>query len=362
MKYLALIISGVLASGCTGAAGSAPDFSVEADGSRSVGTARATIVDASRTRTLEVQAWFPTAAEPSGVEIERLEETHRTDYASLLAAAPACPTRITRLSVNAEPAEDGPFPTVLFSHCHNCTRLSGASIAARLASHGFVVYAVDHTGNTLWDHLAGNEVPLDGEFLAVRAADMLFLLDQIEANAVPAAELADLSRAGIFGHSFGAVTAGRVAELDRRISAAAALAAPVENPLIPGVTLAQIPVPLMFVVAQEDNSITELGNLMMRNNFRDAPVEAWKLEVPDAGHWSVSDLVGLVDIFAPGCGDGIRQTDGAPFTYLDPGVGRSIAATYVTAFFKTTLLEDFGARAYLDVTSPTTALITEHHR
>lgn len=359
MRYLALAVWAV--SGCTGASGAAPDFSVEDTGPREVGTTRATITDAARARTFDVQVWFPTAAEPSGVEIERLEETHRSDYAGLLAAAPACPTRVTRLSVNPAPADDGPFPTVLFSHCHDCTRLSGASIAARLASHGFVVYALDHTGNTLWDHLAGNEVPLDGVFLEVRAADMQFLLDQIAAGTVPAAEIADLSRAGIFGHSFGAVTAGRVAQLDPRISAAAALCAPVENPLVPGVTLAQIQVPLMFLVAQEDNSITELGNVLLRNNFRDAPVEAWKLEVPDAGHWSVSDLVGLVDIFAPGCGDGIRQTDGAPFTYLDPGVGRSIAATYVTAFFRTTLLGDAGARAFLDVTSPTTALITEHH-
>src|SRR5690349_12668543 len=128
MKYLALLA--MTACACT-AAGAAPDFSVEDTGPREVGTAHATITDAARGRTLEVQAWFPTASVASGVEIERLEETHRSDYAALLAAAPACPTRVTRLTVEATPADDGPFPTVLFSHCHNCTRLSGATIAAR---------------------------------------------------------------------------------------------------------------------------------------------------------------------------------------------------------------------------------------
>ena len=71
--------------------------------------------------------------------------------------------------------------------------------------------------------------------------------------------MADLTHVGVLGHSFGAVTAGRVAQLDTRFSAAAALCAPMENPLTPGVTLADIHVPLMFVVAIEDNSITEFG-------------------------------------------------------------------------------------------------------
>ena len=74
----------------------------------------------------------------------------------------------------------------------------------------------------------------------------------------------------------------------------------------------------MFVVAKEDNSITEFGNKFIRDNFTDATVPAYRIEVPDAGHWSVSDLDGLVDIFKAGCGDAVRQTDGTDFTYLDP--------------------------------------------
>ncbi|MCW5801663.1 MAG: dienelactone hydrolase family protein [Deltaproteobacteria bacterium] len=361
MRSLAPLVSCALAA-CTTASGAAPDLSVEAEGPRLVGTSHGTVTDDARGRTLDYQVWYPTPAEPSGVQIERLEDARRADYGTLLAGAPACPTRVTRLTIEAAKPDDGPFPVVLFSHCHECTRLSSASIAARLASHGFLVYAVEHAGNTLWDQLAGTGVPLNGEFLEVRAADVRFVLDRIAARDLPYSDLADTARVGMFGHSFGAVTTGRVAQLDARISAALALNAPFENPLIPGVTLAEIKVPVMFVVAQEDNSITELGNVLMRNNFRDAPVEAWKLEMPDAGHWSVSDLAGLVPAFAPGCGDGTRQTDGAPFTYLDPGLGRSIGASYVTAFFRTTLLQDAGTRAYLDAISPTTALVTEHHR
>lgn len=339
----------VLGAAACGDDAPAPDRSVEQPGPYAAATARYTAMDAARGRLLEIQAWYPTEAAAAEVGIETLEDApQRARYAGLLASAPACATRRTTVAVDALPTP-GPFPVVLFSHCHTCTRLGNATTAARLATHGFVVYAVDHAGNTLWDHLDGAGGELDTATLELRAADVRFVLDEVAAGTAPASDVVNLTRVGVFGHSFGAVTAGRVAQLDDRVAAAAALCAPMENPLITGVTLAEVAQPLLFVVAQEDNSITELGNVLMRTNFRDAPGAAWKLEVPDAGHWTVSDLDGLVDIFAAGCNNGIRQTDGTPFTYLDPAAGRELTAAAITAFFRATLDDDAGARAYLGV-------------
>src|SRR3569623_1927823 len=168
--------------------------------------------------------------------------------------------------------------------------------------------------------------------------------------AVDAQPMAGTFPAVVFSHchSCGGVTAGRVAETDSRVAAAAALCAPMENPAIPGVTLANIHVPLMFIVADEDNSIGDLGNQFIAKNYGSAAPPVAKLEVPDAGHWSFSDEDGLIDAFAPGCGSGIRQTTAQPFEYLDPPKGRDIAAAYVTAFFKATLQHDAGAQAYVD--------------
>jgi dienelactone hydrolase len=285
--------------------------------------------------------------------IELLEpDAVRAQYTQLLAAAPACPSRTLQVALDATPAA-GTFPLVLISHCHACTRLSNATTAIRLASHGFVVVSVEHLGDTLWEHLAGHDADINTAELEIRAADIRAALDQIAAGSTPISALADLAHVGVLGHSMGAVTAGRVAQLDSRIGAAAALCAPMENPLTPGVTLADIHAPLMFVVAIEDNSITEFGNKFIRDNFKAATVPATKIEIPDAGHWSVSDLDGLVDIFAPGCGDATRQTDGSAFTYLDPPTGRAIAASYATAFFAATLRGDAGAESYLETASPT---------
>jgi dienelactone hydrolase len=339
-----------------------PDLAVESAGPSPVGTMQWMVEDSVRIRTLAVQAWYPATAEAApiaaaGFPIEELEaEPNRTAYADLLAAAPAgCPTTTAHAARDATPAP-GPHPVVMFSHCHECTRFSALAIAERLASHGFVVIAADHTDNTLWDQLDDTGVPLGSAFLEVRAADVQFVLDRVLAGAaeVPAALAATLDAAhvGVLGHSFGSVTAGRVAQLDDRIDAAFGLASPFENPFLVGVDLEAIDVPVTFLVAREDNSITELGNDYIRENFTNAPGPAWKLEMADAGHWSVSDLVGVVPGFLPGCGEDQRQTDGSTFTYLDPAAARGITASYVTAFFRATLEADAGARAYLTSNRP----------
>jgi dienelactone hydrolase len=335
-----------------------PDKSVEMPGTNQVGTRAAMITDTARSRTLTAQVWYPTAAAAAATPFEQQElGSNAQTYASLLATAPDCPTRMIDVAVNAAPLA-GVWPVVVFSHCHSCTRLSQASTAVRLASHGFIVAAVDHAGDDLWDHLAGSDGPLSSDELEVRAADIRFLIDQVPAL-LPELGSLDLSHVGVFGHSFGGVTAGRVAQLDNRIDAAAALCAPMENPAIPGVTLADIHVPLFFIVALEDNSIGDLGNQFIAKNFGSAAPPVARIEVADAGHWSFSDEDGLVPAFAPGCGSGIRQTNDQPFTYLDPPTGRAIAAAYVTAFFEATLLHDAGAQAYLDSAQ---LGVTETHR
>lgn len=313
-----------------------PDMSVEEHGPYSVGTAR--FVSDGRT----MQSFYPTDTAEASVAFESLEdEPHRTQYADLLTMAdPTCPTRTLSVAVDAPPAA-GAFPLVVVSHCYTCTRLNLATASARLASHGFVVLSVDHDGATLWNLLAVNQTGLTSEALDARIADMQAVLAADHASLASA----DRTRIGSLGHSFGAVTAGRLAATDDRISATFALAAPIDSPLFPGVSLA--PIPLAFLVAREDNSISEFGNNFIRDNFDEAAKAAWKLEVADAGHWSVSDLVGLVDNFHAGCGVDERQTDGMTFTYLGPTTGRAITAAYVTAFFRATLDDDAGARAYL---------------
>ena len=169
----------------------------------------------------------------------------------------------------------------------------------------------------------------------------------MEGVAATVAAQIDPARIGVMGHSFGAVTAGWVLQYDPRIKAGIAVAAPMENPLVPGVSIAAITQPTLHVVAVEDNSITAFGNTLIRNNYEAITTPTYKVEIDDAGHWSFSDLAGVTEGFAPGCGDGSRQTNGEPFSYLEPTDAVPIVALYATAFFRAHLGDDSAAMARL---------------
>ena len=53
---------------------------------------------------------------------------------------------------------DGPFPLVVYSHGSGGLRFVSSFLTERLASHGFVVVAPDHTGNTALDGVTGQTV------------------------------------------------------------------------------------------------------------------------------------------------------------------------------------------------------------
>lgn len=318
--------------------------------------------DPARNRTLTVEIWYPAAGTSTTGTIEGFETTapNSATLAGMLAAAPAgCVNPTTTGTRNAEPStQTARWPLVTMSHCHNCTRFSTFSVAERLASHGVAVVAPDHEDNTLWDAQDGTAIELGGEFLLVRGGDMAFILDVLldDAAASVPAELRgrfDADRVGVVGHSFGSITAGYAAQFDPRIKVVAGLAAPMENPLVAGVTMADIQVPLLFMVMREDNSISEFGNTFLRDNFANANSPAWKVEMADAGHWSVSDICGLVPDFEACCGDADRQTDGTPFTYLPIETGRAITQNTVMSFFAMHLLGDAGAEAVLTAPWPT---------
>jgi len=331
--------------------GCAPDGPIEPweAGVFHVGTARFEVEDGARDRTLLVQIWYPTEAD----EVERPTEdfvpagAEHDAFAQLVADAPVdCTSRTSRGAPNAPVFESrDAWPLVSFSHCLNCTRFSSFGIAEHLASHGMVVVAPDHAGNTLFDDLAGESTWVSGAALDDRVADIRFVLDRMLDGSDPwPAEVGslrlDAERVGSMGHSFGSVTTGMVLQEDPRPIAGLGLAAPMENPLIPGVEMEAIDDPLLLLVATEDNSITELGNEMIRRNFEEKAPPVWKVEVADAGHWSVSNLCAVVEDLEPGCGEAQRQTvPGETFSYLPVATGIEISRGFAAAFFGAYLLD-----------------------
>jgi hypothetical protein len=136
------------------------------------------------------------------------------------------------------------YPLLLFSPGFGEYSLTYSAMLEELASHGYVVAAIDHPydatcvvfpdGRSVafaqekWDAAKKQLESLMayyGERIEVWAADTRFVLDQLirynntrSLNA-PFAGRLDLQRTGVFGHSVGGMTAFRVGELDRRFRA-----------------------------------------------------------------------------------------------------------------------------------------------
>jgi sugar lactone lactonase YvrE/dienelactone hydrolase len=340
-----------------------------------VGTVRLEIA-VTPDRKLPVQLWYPAAESAreqarAGRSVLEFETGARRDtLQKLLKDAPAC-THRTMHAADAPEAlsRTQAFPLLVFSHCMDCLRFSSFSLAEQLAAAGFVVAAADHEHGTLYDREAGNSVGIDLAFLDQRVADVRAVASALldpASNVTPKTLRGhlDADRLGVFGHSFGAVTTGSVLAADPHFRAGAlmgALAAVPDElrPLLDvGPQLKSLRQPAMFMIAREDNSVTELVNAAMRNNFWAYSGEAWRFELDDAGHYSFSDIVGIQPDFMPGCGEDYRQT--APFErfrYLDLDVALARTGTALVEFFQHSLE---GATGGLDTHKPQPGTILEH--
>jgi predicted dienelactone hydrolase len=339
-------------------------------GPHPVGNAHATITDRTGMRMLPVEVWYPAdesarAAATTGQPMSAFEAgtAHESVLAMDVTSSPATCVRGTMHSALAPAAITTPamLPAIVFSHCHGCMRYDVAEIAERLASHGIVVAAPDHVGDTLWDAPALPNI--DAAELMVRASDVSSTLDALldPTSTVLPMDLRgriDATHVGVMGHSFGALTTGQVVSTDSRFVAALAIAAPLSA--LGTVRPADLHVPYAFLLAREDNSIGSLGNRLIRGDYAAVGGPAWLVEVDDAGHWSFSDIAGLAGNFLPGCGMGMRQDPPRDaFTYVDNAEARALGATVATAFFASTLLGD--AAAVNAITGLTTSAHVSMH-
>ncbi|CAN5600924.1 hypothetical protein BH10ACT3_BH10ACT3_11610 [soil metagenome] len=279
-----------IADAPTGDAGGATDAKVVAPdepGPYQVGRRVIEITDTTRDRTLTADVWYPVdagvTAEPSiyqfipGIELPSL---------TALADAPA--------------SADGPFPLVIYSHGSGGLRYVASWFTETLASHGFVVVAVDHTGNTALDSVGGTDTPEDVNAYN-RVVDVQFLTTQILEQSAdaggPLGGTIDPERIGVTGHSFGGCTAladasgfsndqGIIAA-DDRVTAVAVMAP--YSDLVSDDELESIDVPTMLVS----------GTLDTTTPIEPETTRPWELipgrplvrvDVEGAGHQSFTDV------------------------------------------------------------------------
>lgn len=197
-------------------------------GPHPVGVRSVDLNDSSRSRWLPLELWYPAASSYQGKDTD---EASRDHYDLL----PGFPPQ-TQDAVRDAEAVPGRFPLVVFSHGFGGHRRQSTFLCTHLASHGYIVAAMDHTGNTVMDMamitmqvMTGGAMPdvatMVSDLIVARPADVLFVLDRVLAGEAGIdAERIDAERVGMSGHSFGGWTTLKVTGLDRRIRAALPLA------------------------------------------------------------------------------------------------------------------------------------------
>jgi len=192
-------------------------------------------------RNVIAQAWYPTAA-----DAKEKHSTYMDGLKSLPPQVSILPGFMLKsfgaIDTHADLApilKDKRWPIVIFSHGYGATRSSYSSLAAGLASRGYVVVTLDHPYESAITELAdgsivadANDFPYSGTQaerdaymaarLATRVRDISFVIDQLSRPA----ELGDFSRyldldhIAAIGHSFGGAASVAAAQDDMRIKAA----------------------------------------------------------------------------------------------------------------------------------------------
>jgi predicted dienelactone hydrolase len=141
------------------------------------------------TRTIFLNVWYPTEA-AAGEAVAYLDGLQPDPEAFGDAAA-------------AEPVYTAGYPVQVYSHGDQGWGGTSADLMRAFASHGWVVIAPDHTGNTLVDNIQ----PEPTAIYVHRPSDITASLNALEAldSGDPLAA-ADTSRVLMSGHSFGAYT------------------------------------------------------------------------------------------------------------------------------------------------------------
>lgn len=201
--------------------------------------------DPNEKRHLPVEVWYP--AEPVADAKPALYIRTPGEFGT--AGFKTC-EHVTTHSVTGAPlaAAPGKYPVLVSSHGAGWTRFSATFLTELLASHGYVVFSIDHPGldrtvmfpdgvafkadtltmpttdpRNIRAMIAGTMTFLNDVSFPVWIEDSRYVLDRIDAlnrEPGPFKGRLDLGRIGALGWSFGGAAAIELLQIDRRVKAA----------------------------------------------------------------------------------------------------------------------------------------------
>jgi dienelactone hydrolase len=321
-------------------------------GSDRVGTIAVPVPDPSRGGETMVQLFYPSLAR-NGRPAPYMPPRTASLTASALHVPPAVIASILTHDLAGPPAAPGSHPVVLFSPGLTELRSDDTALCTELASHGFVVVAIDHVHESAIVEFPNGRVIL-GSFLdspdpqmstrlrtaAVRArvrdvAAVLRALPEIDRRGLLRGRL-DLGRIGMFGFSIGGATADEAMHAMPQIRAGLNL----DGSLYGNSLRRPLDRPLLFLARDRHNTSTDpswkRGWAMLRG---------WRREIHliGSGHGDFTDLAGLIAQFTPGFTDPTHY-----YGPIQPTQATAATRQVLTAFFERFLIGDRRASGLLN--------------
>ncbi len=330
--------------------------------------------DAARSRELRIDIWYPAATNdappaPYLADLAVIERAIGTPAVkkAVRKAYDAIERRADQsYALAAPPPATGRHHVLVFSHGFAESSLFYATLLEDLASYGYVVLGIEHPGDAFAAVANGRVIPFDDAAwqqarttpdgavayqvaqVAVRSADLRFIIDRLGTQPLPLGIDVERTRIGVFGHSLGGMAAAGVCTADP-VAACANLDADYEG--LPWLRDAGPPTrPLLFfatphsIYASPTLPIPTDAELAKLNKTR----EAYNAEAREAQAAQDAAMAGL----AIGHRVAVETPDFTHGSFMDVGLlapavageqrGRALAnlafsRRYIRAFFDTYL-------------------------